>query len=255
MTFDARLTDAAIRYGPFCAPLPTAYLVADRIAVNLRWPLAVALVAGIAVEVVGLASVGVALALRSYQAGKRKADPDAPCLLAYALVGCYTVTVLALALGLDVTRQSWPAAVVLPLLSLSAFVALALHHDQRQRALLVADERNEERQRRASARLAKRDDALMAQAAASLTPDDAPVAPNDATPTPDDAPVSIIVAPQGVGIADWRSFVASLNGNSASLTFDDALVAMVERGLDAADKSQRDKVRRWWRDESQVQPS
>jgi len=61
------------------------------------------------------------------------------------------------------------------------------------------------------------------------------------------APVVEIAAARPLGVADFRAWAAGLNGGGADVTLTDAVDAMVERGLDADSKSQRDKVGRWFR--------
>lgn len=50
-------------------------------------------------------------------------------------------------------------------------------------------------------------------------------------------------------IADFRTFLASHNGNRATLTRDDVFDWAEAAGLDVTDRDNRDKVSRWCRDE------
>lgn len=79
--------DLVAKVAPWCAPLPTAYLVGRATVVHLGWPDAVGIVAAVIVESLGLATAATALELREYNQGRRKSDPAAPFILAAGLVG------------------------------------------------------------------------------------------------------------------------------------------------------------------------
>lgn len=65
----------AMELASWAVPLPTACSTGTE---TLGWPVPVALAATLALEVLGLTTAHTALTLWRYEAGRRKADPEAP---------------------------------------------------------------------------------------------------------------------------------------------------------------------------------
>lgn len=125
---------AAARAGPILGPIPTAYLVADRTMTHLKWPSVVAVISGIMLECLGIATGATMLRLWLYQREKLKTDPNAPGpALAGVLLALYFVAAVSLTVVLDVAalpREEIGAAnfapVLFPILSLASVGLLAV---------------------------------------------------------------------------------------------------------------------------------
>src|SRR5512139_1682704 len=119
---------------PWLAPLPTAWLIYERTMAHLGWPVSIAAIAGLTLELLGVGILATWLELYNYNQGKRKSDSPAPTWMAGILVALYFATAEALTFALDV----WPVAAVVapalfPVLSVAAFALLALRANHRQR--------------------------------------------------------------------------------------------------------------------------
>ena len=135
---------------PWLAPLPTAWLVANRAMTHLHWPLWIAIVAGVTLELLGVGILATWLMLYAYNRDRRKTDPKAAEWLAVLLMILYFLTAEALTFALDV----WPVAAVVapalfPVLSVAAFVLLALRADHRRRLDAIVAENAERKAQRA----------------------------------------------------------------------------------------------------------
>ena len=144
--------DLVAKLAPWCAPLPTAYLVGRATVTHLHWPAWVGLVAAVIVESLGLATTATALVLRDYNASKRKSDPQAPYTLALALVSVYFVVATGLTVILDIVPGlAVYAPAIFPTLSLTGVTVLALRSDHKRRLADIESvkmERKEARQGR-----------------------------------------------------------------------------------------------------------
>ena len=162
------------RLAPWIVPVPTAWFVFAGMVSNMQTPAWVAIVAAVAIELVGLSAVSLGLELRTYNTRKRAKDPAAPVRIAYGIMGGYIVTVIILSILLDAAiTLATIARAVFPLLSLAAFGILALEDDHAARVAQVAQDRTQEREERA-ARKAER--AQLAQTAAAPVAELAPLA-------------------------------------------------------------------------------
>jgi len=138
--------DLVAKVAPWCAPLPTAYLVGRATVVHLAWPAWVGFVAAVIVESLGLATTATALVLRDYNQSKRKTDPRAPFALALALVGVYFVVATGLTVVLDISPGlAVYAPAIFPTLSLTGVTVLALRSDHKRRLADIESERAEKR--------------------------------------------------------------------------------------------------------------
>ena len=66
--------DLVAKVAPWCAPVPTAFLVGRATVNHLGWPVIVGVAAAVVVETLGLASTATALELYQYNQNKRKSD-------------------------------------------------------------------------------------------------------------------------------------------------------------------------------------
>lgn len=135
--------------GPWLTPLIPAWFVAVAIQRYLNAPVSVAIIAGLVLEVVGIA--GLANATRAYMWNKtkRKTDEPAPVILSVVAVSIYFVT----ALLLTVILEFWGGlAAIAPgmfiILSVSSGLILVLSSMQRLREKRVRLEKQQRKQRR-----------------------------------------------------------------------------------------------------------
>lgn len=146
---ESMLIDLVAKIAPWCAPLPTAYLVGRATIQHLYWPLMIGIAAASVVESLGLVTTATALDLYQSNRAKRKIDPVAPFGLAVALVGLY----YAVATGLTVLLDIYPeletyAPGIFPMLSLVGVTVIALRNDHRKHLQDIQMEREERRAER-----------------------------------------------------------------------------------------------------------
>ena len=157
---EAMLIDLVAKVAPWCAPLPTAYLVGRATMLHLHWPIVIGIAAASVVESLGLVTTATALDLYQYNRSKRKVDPAAPFVLAVSLVSLY----FAVATGLTVFLDIYPsmetyAPGIFPALSLVGVTVIALRNDHRKQLQAIQSEHEERRAERLAlkqARSAKR---------------------------------------------------------------------------------------------------
>lgn len=145
--------DTIAKIGPWLSPAPVAFLTARACALRLGWPLVVAIIGGLVIEVLGLSAIATALTLRSYNAERGDKDPAAPVGLALGLVGLYFLAANALTVLADVvpgTVRYLPA--LFPTLSIAGMGVLGLRSDHRRRTAAntkrqEAEEAEKERKR------------------------------------------------------------------------------------------------------------
>ena len=165
---EAVAVELVANLAPWLAPLPTAWLVADRTMVHLGWPLWVAMVAGVTLELLGVGILATWLMLFGYNRERRKTDPRAAEWPALLLVGLYFFTAEALTVVLDV----WPLAAVwapalFPVLSVASFGLLALRADHRRRLDAIAAQKVDARAERERKRAEKAQAQIAAAEAAA----------------------------------------------------------------------------------------
>ncbi len=146
---ETSLVDVVSKIAPWCAPIPTAFLVGRATILYLAWPWPVALVAAIIIECLGLSATSTALTLYEYNQARRKNDSGAPFGLALALVMIY----FAVATGLTVALDIFPtlaryAPAIFPTLSLTGITVLALRGDHKRRIAVIENERLERKANR-----------------------------------------------------------------------------------------------------------
>ena len=150
---EQKLVTFVARLGPWLATAPTAWSVGVAVFEVIGWPVAVAVVAGLAVESLGVSSVATAVMLFEYNRAKRKSDPAAPVFAAILASAGYFAAAITLAVLIEVFPPAavWSVA-VFPLLSLAGAVVLALRADHAARLAQIAEEREERKRTRAQER-------------------------------------------------------------------------------------------------------
>lgn len=126
----------ASRIAPIIAPIPTAFAVARAVENVLCYPRPIAVIAGIAVEMVGIGAGDIALRLFSYNRSRKSSQPAAPIGIAAAVLGLYFVIAISLAVVIEFfSGIAKASAVLLVFLSLDAIGVLALNADHKARIL------------------------------------------------------------------------------------------------------------------------
>lgn len=126
--------DVLAVFGPWFAPIPSAYLVGRAAENHLGWHWFIAIIAAIAVESIGVVSVVLALRLYEWNDSKNKTDAAAPIVLALVNVVVYFVVTIGLTVLLDVVPQlSMYAPAIFPLLAAVGAVNIAVKNGQRRR--------------------------------------------------------------------------------------------------------------------------
>jgi hypothetical protein len=67
--------DLVAKIAPWCAPIPTAYLVGRATVTHLNWPVPVGILADAVIESLGLVTCATALDLYQFNQTRRKSDP------------------------------------------------------------------------------------------------------------------------------------------------------------------------------------
>jgi len=133
---ERKIVNIILRVGPWLTPVPTAYIVGRATMHAFELPLLVAIIAGIAVEVLGLAAVHTAMLVHDW-ADQIDGDPSRPPKrLANLVVLGYVVIVLLLTTVLEVRPELRPyGTLILPLMSFLAGtnIALANRYDRAAR--------------------------------------------------------------------------------------------------------------------------
>ena len=143
------LTDGIAAIGPWLTPIPSAALVARATVTHLGWSQALGWISAAIIESLGLTTVATALALRNYNANRRKSDEPAPFALAALLAGVYLFSTIGLTVVLDIIPElSRFAPAIFPLLALVGAVNLAIRADHKRRLQAIAEEKAERRQER-----------------------------------------------------------------------------------------------------------
>ncbi|HIP97187.1 MAG TPA: hypothetical protein EYH32_08255 [Anaerolineae bacterium] len=223
---------------PWLAPFPTAYLVFNNTMLHLGWPWPVSVAAGAIVEALGLVAIHTALEFREHNRGLRDSDQRrAPFELAAGMVAVYFVIVTALTVLLDTaSTMARYAPLIFPLTSMTGVTLLALRADHRRRVeemvLSLAPPYNKKRHRLLRER-------LLAELA------DASGGQVDANERQGRAAAIGAERLRKATLADWRSIVASLDGDRRNLTASDVQRLLAERGFAPAAES---TARRWARE-------
>ncbi len=140
--------------GPWLTPIMPAYFVSVAIHTHLKAPIWVSVVAGIILEVVGIA--GISIATRSYiwNKSKLKTDEEAPFPVAVAATSLYFVTTMLLTVILEFApdfAKVAPGLFVLMAVSSGLILVLSYMQKERERKAIEA------KQERSKTNRAKRD--------------------------------------------------------------------------------------------------
>lgn len=183
MSIKQKVIDIIATWGPWLAPVPTAWAVGYSVYDLLGWPVIVAACAGLAVEIGNISAVYTALELRTYNQDKRQADPAAPTWIAFVASAVTLAASFVLAVFIEVFPgiAVWSAA-VFPILSLSGAIVLALRADHVRRLSAIAESKEKERDERAKRKEERR------QRSESL-PESKPVATESTEGLPEDRKV------------------------------------------------------------------
>ncbi|HNV30139.1 MAG TPA: hypothetical protein PKJ83_13425, partial [Cyclobacteriaceae bacterium] len=95
-SFENGAIDLVAKIAPWCAPVPTAYLVGRATVNHLEWPVPIGILAAAVIESLGLVTCATALDLYQFNQNRRKNDPPAPFLLAVFLIVIYFLVAVLL---------------------------------------------------------------------------------------------------------------------------------------------------------------
>ena len=96
------LVKLVAKTSPWLAPLPSGYFVSRAAQSHLELPLAMAVIIGLIIELLGITSVHIWLWLSDWNINKRKRDPEAPANVAVFLGCVYLVATIGLTVMLEV---------------------------------------------------------------------------------------------------------------------------------------------------------
>jgi len=147
--FESDVVDLVAKIAPWCAPIPTAYLVGRATVVHLAWPEPIGILSAAVIESLGIATCATALDLYQFNQNRRKSDPPAPFWLSVLLVSLYFAVAVILTVVLD-TQPSWSAfaPAIFPVLSLAGVTVISLRKDYQKRLRQIADEKAERKAER-----------------------------------------------------------------------------------------------------------
>jgi len=226
------LLTLATRAAAWLSTIPTIALTARTIETGFALEPTAALLSSIALEVVGQSTVTGWLKACEYEEGRRQTDTETDTRLALALMLGYFAADFALVGALEIPNAltDWRhiTALIFPALQVISTLATA----QRAQIFNSIEARAAEKRARATKRAAR-------QRRVSDAPNDA----RDAA----DAPLARQARATDASKADFDAYIASLNGERASLTRDEVYAWASTLGMDMDNKPTRDKVTRWCR--------
>jgi DNA-binding CsgD family transcriptional regulator len=142
-------TFAITEIAPMVAPLPPAFSIYRAMTERLHVPIYVAIVAAIAIEIIGMFSSKVSIRCYQWNTRRNKTDQSVPQAISITMTSIFFTVVFLLALTVDL----FPAltALVIPgfvLIAISVYVNLAIHTNlekletDKTASLELKDERN-----------------------------------------------------------------------------------------------------------------
>jgi hypothetical protein len=154
--------DLVAKIAPWCAPIPTAYLVGRATVTHLNWPVSVGVLSAAVIESLGLVTCATALDLYHFNQTRRKSDPPAPFALSVVLIGLYFVVAVVLTVVLDIL-PTWSviAPAIFPTLSLAGVTVIALRKDHQHRIQQIENEKAERKVERQTNRSLSRSETLL----------------------------------------------------------------------------------------------
>ncbi len=151
------LIDAVIGVMPWLTPLPSAVLIARATVKLLAWDPWLGVIMAVIVESLGIASINVALRLWEYNRTRHKSNEPAPVKLAIAAVVVYLASIILLTVLFDVIPDAKHLAVLLlPVLTLTAAMVVALRRSHWHRLAAINMEREDRKAARQEARQMRR---------------------------------------------------------------------------------------------------
>lgn len=134
--------DIMATFTPWLAPIPSAWLIGRATMEYLGWHWVIAVVAGVAVECIGVVSIILALRLHEWNQTRRQSDPTAPTWLALTAVTFYFVVTICLTVLLDVfPSMAQFAPAIFPLLAAVGAVNIAIKRGQNHREAIRAKQK------------------------------------------------------------------------------------------------------------------
>lgn len=121
-------TFAITEMAPMIAPLPPAFSVYTAMTERLRVPIYIAVIAAIAIEIIGMFSSKVSIRCYQWNKARNKTDQTVPQNLSILMTSSYFIVVLLLALTVELLPGL--VALVIPgfvLIAISVYVNLAIH--------------------------------------------------------------------------------------------------------------------------------
>lgn len=121
-------TFAITEIAPMVAPLPPAFSIYRAMTERLHVPVYVAIIAAIAIEIIGMFSSKVSIRCYQWNAGRNKTETAVPQALSIAMTSAFFAVVFLLALTVDLFPSL--TALVIPgfvLIAISVYVNLAIH--------------------------------------------------------------------------------------------------------------------------------
>jgi DNA-binding CsgD family transcriptional regulator len=121
-------TFAITEVAPMVAPLPPAFSIYTAMSERLHVPFYVAIIAAIAIEIIGMFSSKVSIRCYQWNTSKTKTEQSVPQSLSILMTSIFFVVVLLLALTVELAPNL--TALVIPgfvLIAISVYVNLAIH--------------------------------------------------------------------------------------------------------------------------------
>lgn len=139
--------DVLAVFGPWLAPIPSAYLVGKAAVSHLLWHPLIAFIAAVAVESIGVVSIVLSLRLYEWNQTKNKTDPAAPLALSLVAAVFYFVVTIGLTVVLDV-HPDWSrfAPAIFPLLAAIGAANIAMKNGQRRREVAKLEKKQPQKQ-------------------------------------------------------------------------------------------------------------
>ena len=144
--FEDLAVDVLAVFGPWLAPIPSAYLVGRAAHDHLLWHWSIAIIAAVAVESIGVVSIVLSLRLYEWNQTKNKTDPNAPLTLALVAAVFYFIVTIGLTVVLDVYPYLAKfAPAIFPLLAAIGAANIAMKNGQRRREVAKAEKKKSQK--------------------------------------------------------------------------------------------------------------
>lgn len=149
--------DIMATFTPWLAPIPSAWLIGRATMEYLGWHWIIAVVAGVAVECIGVVSIVLALRLHEWNQTRRQSDPTAPVWLALTAVTFYFIVTICLTVLLDVfPAMAQFAPAIFPLLAAVGAVNIAIKRGQNHREATRAKQKEDKKTAKVTPKVSER---------------------------------------------------------------------------------------------------